>query len=126
MYFRSGFQDQEEPYRIPENYSGHAFPEHDPEPETPMTIPPGNEAPISDPPTNPTLQETPHKKETSSTAVPSFLSSLLPPRPHKHHGSLLGDISTEDLLILGLLLLLSTADSDDDIVLLLLLLLFYK
>ena len=126
MYFRSDFQGQEEAYRIPENYNGNAFPERDAEPEEPITLSAIDTPPLPDPPSEPPTKEPLPKKESRPTAVPSFLSALLPPKPHGTRGGFLGDISTEDLLILGLLLLLSTADSDDDIVLLLLLLLFYK
>jgi hypothetical protein len=148
VYFRSGFQGQEEPYRIPENYSGNAFPERSAEPEFPMVSPdteklPTPELPPETPPDVPS-EKTPHGKEveprkdvapekevppgkeTPLPAVPTFLSSLLPPKPRGLHGGFLSDIGTEELLILGLILLLSQNDSDDDIVLLLLLLLFYK
>ena len=65
---------------------------------------------------------TPTKKEP-----PSLLSALLPPRPNATHGGgILGDVGTEELLIIGIILLLSQNQSDDDILLLLLLLLFYK
>ena len=132
MYFRSGFQGQDEPYRIPENYSGNAFPEASDEPEPPMVIPSHDEAPLPDsPPDSPPeeasdSEETLPPKESRPHAVHTFLSSLLPPKPRGLHGGLLGNVGTEELLILGLLLLLSQNDSDDDVVLLLLLLLFYK
>ncbi|MBO4979989.1 MAG: hypothetical protein J6D16_06240 [Clostridia bacterium] len=115
MYFRSESQDREVPYRIPENYSGHAFPDADAAPEAPL---------IDEPP--PEQTEPPQAERQTPQgrpAVPTFLSSLLPPKPR---GGLLGDIGTEELLILGILLLLSQNQSDDDIILLLLLLLLYK
>ena len=107
---------------IPENYSGNAFPEGSGEPEPPMVIPSLDETPLPDSPP----EEAPPPKESRPHAVPTFLSSLLPPKPRGLHGGLLGNVGTEELLILGLLLLLSQNDSDDDVVLLLLLLLFYK
>lgn len=131
MYSRSHFSDRQEPYRIPENYRGNAFPAGSVTPEAPILPPPSEEAPTSAPtPEATSPQASPPKSDPPPSAppkeTPTFLSSLLPPKPRGIHGGILGDIGAEELLILGVLLLLSQNDSDDDIVLLLLLLLFYK
>ena len=126
MYFRSAFPDRDEPYRIPENYRGNAFPEATAEPEIQA------EDPSIDPPLAPNTppqappEEISSKKETHPPAIPSFLTSLLPPKPHATHDGISGGIGNEEILLLGILLLLSQKNADDDIVLLLLLLLLYK
>ncbi|MBO5305939.1 MAG: hypothetical protein J6B12_04165 [Clostridia bacterium] len=136
MYSRSHVP--KEPYRIPENYHGNAFHSGSTTPDTPIAPPVplpflGEEelAPKSK------KQEESVSKETESETIavstptkkepPSLLSALLPPRPNATHGGgILGDVGTEELLIIGIILLLSQNQSDDDILLLLLLLLFYK
>ena len=147
MYSRSAFSSPDEPYRIPENYRGNAFHGDQTVPKppiesslneqnsnkndvvpTPSDLPPHN---ITDPPL-----KTASEQQSVSASVPlkkeppSLLSSLLPPKPKGLHGGtnggILGDIGTEELLIIGIILLLSQNNSDDDILLLLLLLLFYK
>lgn len=131
MYSRSHFSDRQEPYRIPENYHGNAFHAGSITPEAPPLPPPIDETPASEPvleaaTPNTGAPESDTPPSAPPKTSPSFLSSLLPPKPRGIHGGILGDIGAEDLLILGVLLLLSQNDSDDDIVLLLLLLLFYK
>lgn len=115
MYTRNHFRDSDEPYRIPENYRGNAFGgRHDVDEDEPMP-PPSDPLPLP-------IPEQPQKEEKSGFA----LASLLPPMPQGLRGGLLGDIGSEELLLLGLFLLLSQNQADDDILLLLLLLLFYK
>ena len=136
MYSRS--QIPKEPYHIPENYRGNAFrggsatpdipvaPESPPEPlpEEPKVEP----SDIGEPTAEPTASEQSVPVSLApKKASPSLLSSLLPPKPKGlGGGSILGEIGTEELLIIGIILLLSQNESDDDILLLLLLLLFYK
>ncbi len=105
MYSRSSRASGD--YRIPDNYHGNAFPPIAPE-ETQTPEPPPAE---------------PEKEPEAKPAV--LLSSLLPPKP-SGLGGILGNIGTEELLILGIILLLSGSETDDDILLLLILLLFYK
>ena len=134
MYSRSSFQDPNEPYRIPDNYHGNAF--HSPNDQSnapafpqktdaacPMVA--GEEQAVSHSPEKECDQSTAAQKKMP----PSLLSALLPPKPKGllgGAGGILGDIGTEELLILGIILLLSQNNSDDDILLLLLLLLLYK
>ncbi len=134
MYSRSSFQDQNEPYRIPDNYRGNAFGSGNDQPEPPVLSPETDACPL---PVDGEPKDTPppEPEDTQSCIAqkkspPSLLSTLLPPKPKGFHsgtvGGVLGDIGTEELLILGIILLLSQNNSDDDILLLLLLLLFYK
>lgn len=130
MYFRSAFPDRDEPYRIPENYSGNAF-APPPDAEEPQTPPkPPTPSPDADEPqalpTTVASDEAPPKKAPPSLALPSFLSAWLPPKPRAFGGGSPTGIDTEELLLLGVILLLSQNNADDDIVLLLLLLLLYK
>ena len=130
MYSRSS----NEPYRIPDNYRGNAFPSGDDQPKAPIL--PHETDTVSSPPIQEEQTDAPlPEKEADQSCMapkkspPSLLSTLLPPKPKGllgGKGGILGDIGTEELLIIGIILLLSQNDSDDDILLLLLLLLFYK
>lgn len=129
---------ENEPLRIPENYSGNAFHSDSHSPSPPI-----------EPPVEPTDAEVPAAEESEASAASKALpvsvaltseshedthitkkaspfSPLLPPRMLGGRGGLLGDIGIEELLIIGILILLSQSDTDDDILLLLVLLLFYK
>ena len=131
MYSRSS----NEPYRIPDNYRGNAFQSGDDQPKAPV-LPPETDAACPLPIKEEQADAPSPEKEVEQSCMapkkspPSLLSTLLPPKPKGFHGGtgggILGDIGTEELLILGIILLLSQNNSDDDILLLLLLLLFYK
>ena len=132
MYSRS--QIPKEPYHIPENYRGNAFRGGSATPDIPVAPESPPEPLPEEPKTEPSDigEPTAHEQSvpvslTPKKAPPSLLSSLLPPKPKGlGGGSILGEIGTEELLIIGIILLLSQNESDDDILLLLLLLLFYK
>lgn len=129
---------ENEPLRIPENYSGNAFHSDSHSPSPPIDIP--TETPETEsPPTEESEAGTASKslpvsvaltseshEDTHITKKASPFSPLLPPRMIGGRGGLLGDIGIEELLIIGILILLSQSDTDDDILLLLVLLLFYK
>lgn len=122
MYYRPQGYRPPRDMRIPINYSGNAFIEHDSsaenEPETYSEAPTENSVlldaevketeDISDAPDKPLIVEEPK----------SAPSSLL--------GNVFGKIGTEELLIIALVFLLSDNDSENDIIWLLLLLLFIK
>ncbi len=115
MYSRSATERNKSDYRIPDNYRGNAFSPFVPQ-ETIQTPESAEETELSP-------KEEPAKEAETKPAV--LLSSLLPPKP-SGLGGILGNIGTEELLILGIILLLSGSETDDDILLLLILLLFYK
>ncbi len=121
MYSRSASGRGGNDYRIPDNYRGNAF-----SPLTPPQEPLQKEQPEQIGNTQETAPEEQKKAENAIETKPTLLlSSLLPPKPTGLHG-ILGNIGTEELLILGIILLLSGSETDDDILLLLILLLFYK
>ena len=143
MYSRSNIP--KEPYHIPENYRGNAFHSGSTTPEIPVAPPlapdpiPKEDISQATPsqesaPNEPAAESAPLPKEEnvpvsapSKKETPTFLSTLLPPKPKGFGGGgILGDVGAEDLLIIGIILLLSQNESDDDVLLLLLLLLFYK
>lgn len=129
-------QNQDEPFRIPENYRGNAFHEDSVTPSAPTEPLPMSELPITTltadtiedkaeaAPTNAPVSSTEESISVSKNHSP--FSALLPPRLLGSHGGLLGEIGVEELLIIGILILLSQSETDDDILLLLMLLLFYK
>ena len=133
MYIRPTPSGREE-LRIPDNYSGNAFPGDSTTPSPPVELPPEPPSSIEMPasstePPNalPVILPVDGKpRETPAMKKASPFSSLLPPRLAGTRGGLLGDIGIEELLIIGVLILLSQSETDDDILLLLVLLLFYK
>lgn len=94
---------------IPENYRGNAFNEKSEEEEAKEVTPKIEEG---------------HKEKNDSPQIPSFLSTILPPRVAKNRG-IFQNIGIEELLIVGTIIVLLLNDADEDIILLLFLLLFY-
>ncbi len=129
MYIRQKPEDGSA-LRIPDNYSGNAFPGDTLTPSPPVELPkeaPSEETAPTEPVSAlPVAAPTETKSETPAMKKVSPFSSFLPPRLFGTRGGLLGDIGVEELLIIGILILLSQSETDDDILLLLVLLLFYK
>ena len=94
---------------IPENYRGNAFTEKNEEEKTEETTPVSSEK---------------REEKKESDKLPSFLSTILPPKVAKNRG-IFQNIGIEELLIVGTIIVLLLNDADEDIILLLFLLLFY-
>ncbi len=132
MYIRPQSEDSGT-IRIPDNYSGNAFPGDALTPSSPIELPTEGQPPVTkdtipeNEETHPVILHTEEMpKEAPVMKKASPFSSLLPPKTKGTHGGLLGDIGIEEILIIGVLILLSQSETDDDILLLLVLLLFYK